>query len=425
MINRLIVNNKYLVILSSFLILIISSALTYFYIDRYAKKEKSVDEKSLDIERLRSLPYVSYVVDNPNPEKKGVTLYNRNLSCKGINIYTPYGMKEAYLMDMRGKILHTWSSKTPHGWQHVELDDYGNLFVIEGETVNINKTSVKLDWDSNTQWVSKNNHHHDLSISSNGDIYALTKSKRYISYASQTIPILDNAITVLAPDGKVKSSISIYDLLASEKMLPKGKLIKIIKKIKNKSQKKGRRLKMSIKLGFDIFHTNTIEVIERDIGVAKKGDILICVNRLNLIVIVDIERKKVIWTWGPGIIDKVHMPTVLENGNILIFDNGKNRGYSRVIELNPITEKIEWEYKSDPPELFFSSSRGSAQKLSNNNVLITECNKGHVFEVTKDGKIVWDFYNPAKDKETNRRLAIYRMMRITDPENHHKLKGLK
>ncbi|MBA7482180.1 hypothetical protein ES707_17662 [subsurface metagenome] len=418
-------NKKYLIILSLFLVLIISLVLTHSYIGRYIIKEKSAEEESSDIERLISLPYLSGVTEDPAPEKMGVTLYNRDLSYRGINVFTPYAMKETHLMDMMGEILHTWSSDTPHGWQYSELDNESNLFVIEGEYAHTFKTLVKLDWDSNVQWVSKNNHHHDFAFSSSGDMYVLTKGKRYVSFMSQEIPIRDNTITVLTPDpdGKVKSSISIYDLLASEGMLPK-RILAGVKKRYSRSRR-NKKINKGIKHGFDVFHTNTIEVIERDIGVANKGNILIFINKIDLAAIVDIEREKVIWTWGPGIVNRAHMPTVLENGNILILDNGRSRRYSRVIELNPITKKIEWEYKSDPPELFHSRFRGSAQKLPNNNVLITECDRGRVFEITRDGEIVWEFYNPKRDKKKDKRVAIYRMMRITDPENYPKLKGLQ
>ena len=101
----------------------------------------------------------------------------------------------------------------------------------------------------------------------------------------------------------------------------------------------------------------------------------------------------------------------------MIFDNGRERPYTRVIELNPVTEKIEWEYKGDPPQSFYSISRGGNQKLLNGNYLITESDKGHVFEVTRDGEIVWEFFNPDVTAigEENKRAAIYRMMRIELP----------
>ena len=48
---------------------------------------------------------------------------------------------------------------------------------------------------------------------------------------------------------------------------------------------------------------------------------------------------------------------------------------------------------------------------------VYKTDKGHVFEVTRDGEIVWEFFNPDVTAigEENKRAAIYRMMRIELP----------
>jgi hypothetical protein len=100
----------------------------------------------------------------------------------------------------------------------------------------------------------------------------------------------------------------------------------------------------------------------------------------------------------------------MENGNILIFDNGAFRNgesitYTRAIEVDRATKKIVWEYshntvKNLPPwilygdSFFFSSFISIAQRLPNGNTLITEGNKCRIFEVTKDLKIVWEYISP-------------------------------
>ena len=43
-----------------------------------------------------------------------------------------------------------------------------------------------------------------------------------------------------------------------------------------------------------------------------------------------------------------------DESKLLIYDNGNNRSFTRIVELNPLTKIIEWEYKSDPPEIFYS-----------------------------------------------------------------------
>ena len=79
----------------------------------------------------------------------------------------------------------------------------------------------------------------------------------------------------------------------------------------------------------------------------------------------------------------------------MIFDNGlKKRRYSKILEFSLQDQLINWEYKADPPQSFFSHKRGAVDILPNGNLLITESFKGRVFEYSPSGEIVWEFYNP-------------------------------
>ena len=130
------------------------------------------------------------------------------------------------------------------------------------------------------------------------------------------------------------------------------------------------------------------------------GDILFSARSLNMVCRIDKKTKKCIWKWGYKELAHQHDPTLLSNGNILIFDNGEHKAnfpkysYSRVIEYNPEKNRIEWEYKDDPPFAFFSSNQGGAQKLPNGNVLITDTMVGRIFEVTDKGEKVWEYLSP-------------------------------
>ena len=68
--------------------------------------------------------------------------------------------------------------------------------------------------------------------------------------------------------------------------------------------------------------------------------------------------------------------------------------HSRVIEVNPSTNEIEWEYKEKNHVDFFSDIASSAQRLPNGNTLICEATYGRFFEVTPSGEIVWEYINP-------------------------------
>jgi hypothetical protein len=95
--------------------------------------------------------------------------------------------------------------------------------------------------------------------------------------------------------------------------------------------------------------------------------------------------------------------------------NNTFRNYSRVIEFNPRTLDIVWEYSQPNPtadlngdgkylgneRFFFSFFISSAQRLQNGNTLITEGWTSRVFEVTRSGEVVWEFiangYQPLPD----------------------------
>lgn len=93
----------------------------------------------------------------------------------------------------------------------------------------------------------------------------------------------------------------------------------------------------------------------------------------------------------------------------MIFDNGWHKGSSRIVELDPRTEEIVWSYEPGPE--FFSRRGGMAQPLPNGNLLLTQQDAGRVFEITRQGEIVWDFWNPQHNRNSGQRLSIYRAWR--------------
>lgn len=378
------------------------------------------------IAALQSLPYLSYVVEEKAADKDGVVTYYQSLCNPGMNIYSSRGLRGAYLMDMSGNRSHIWLPKDSHSdWMYVTMDNEGDLLVsIEDITL------MRLDWDSQIQWETHFRSHHDIAIAENNDIYTLARKDELVFISGFLVPILNDYLVVLSPDGTTQKEVSLFNILKQE--IPVDRILEmyagmivpqtlwgIIK------EKIGGRFIFNDDTGFDILHNNTLTIIDRNMnGLCKKGDILVAVRQLDLIGIVDIDQEQLLWSWGPGNLEKPHHPTLLENGNILIFDNGPKRGYSRLIELDPFTKEMIWQYEASPPTSFFSGVMGAAQRLPNGNTLITESSKGRVFEITKDGEIVWEFYNPDRH-EDGKRATIYRMMRITDPENYSKLEGLQ
>jgi hypothetical protein len=94
------------------------------------------------------------------------------------------------------------------------------------------------------------------------------------------------------------------------------------------------------------------------------------------------------------------------------------RGFSRVLELDPLSLDIIWEYTAREAGFrmpmyehrFYSSLVSSAQRLPNGNTLITEGVDGRIFEITRDNEIVWEYVNPICLKELTS--LVYRAYKV-------------
>jgi hypothetical protein len=382
------------------------------------------------MKQLESLGYIGWVPadEEKDIKKMGVTQHNPELAFKGMNLYNSNLEPKAYLIDMDGKLVHKWATKTSkyNRWQHIEYYNNGDLLVLV-----MDEMLVQLDWDSKVKWKRSMRVHHDISVAKDEKKYVLTRRDELVFWHGIPVPILSDYVTILSPDGDIIKKIYLYDLVKDR--VPLHRIIDIYQWIlKRKTLQKLFERKSELNYicehadSFDILHSNSIQVLDRDIeGFGKKGDCLVSIREVDLVGVLNTEKEEFVWTWGPGQLDRQHHPTLLDNGNVLIYDNGHNREFTRIVELNPLTKKIEWEYKGDPKESFFSRKRGCNQRLPNGNTLITESDKGHVFEITKDGEIVWDFYNPHIKPENQGRGTIYRMMRISDPPKYPQLEMLK
>lgn len=172
----------------------------------------------------------------------------------------------------------------------------------------------------------------------------------------------------------------------------------------------------------------------------------------NIIAVISRETGKIVWQIGPDynqtrelremgwIIGQHHahmIPRGLPGeGNILVFDNGgwagygapnpgsrtgvnnALRDYSRVIEFDPTTLKIAWQYTPAEAGLvmpvdgnrFYSPFISSAQRLPNGNTLITEGSGGRIFEITPEHELVWEYISPYWGKITKINM-VYRSYR--------------
>jgi hypothetical protein len=236
---------------------------------------------------------------------------------------------------------------------------------------------IKLDRASNLVWSHAGREHHDLFVDDEGRAHVLTRRERTEhDRLDLEGPIEEDFVTVLSADGRVEGELSVLDAFLESDY--------------------ASLLALSRRQG-DILHTNTIELMdgrfEARHPLYAAGNILISVPRLNTIAVIDPQRRTVVWALT-GLWRFQHQPTVLDDGNLLVFDNTGNQGDSKVVELDPLTQEVVWAYRGSAERRFSSYFLGSSQRLPNGNTLITESTAGRAFEVTREGEVVWEYVNP-------------------------------
>jgi hypothetical protein len=344
------------------------------------------EEQAREIERLSSIGYLSG--SNPAPEAAGVLRHDPQRCYEGLNFYTSGHFAGAVLMDMDGSVLHewrydfldAWPSETQRAkqdgaeyWRWAHLFENGDVLAIfEGIGL------IKVDRNSKLLWKHLGGEHHDLAVADDGSIYTLTRRAHMVPEINSRMPILEDFVTILDKDGNPIREFSIIDAFENSPFsaAPEAR---------------------DIPARGDVYHTNAIEILDGSLAdvipAFKRGNLLLSMRQLSTIAVVDIETEQVVWV-AAGLWCEQHDPEMLDNGNIMVFDNKGANGRSRVVEFDPVTRELEWTYGGDQQTDFFTQMCGANHRLPNGNTLITESDYGRAFEVTPDREIVWEYVNP-------------------------------
>ncbi len=367
--------------------------------------ENLTDEQREEIEQLEALGYTDGV--HEAPDLMGVTRHQSDKTSGQYNLFTSAHSATAQLIDMQGKVLHEWSypfskvwpdypkqDQLSTFWRRNYLFENGDLLAIyEGLGI------IKVDKDSNLLWASGIRAHHDMQVMPDGSIYILSREANMVPRVNKNKAVLEDFVTVLGSDGEVKKSISL--LVAMEK------------------SKYGKLWNKKTNWDGDLFHTNSIKVLDGKFAhknpAFAEGNILVSMLLPSLVGILDPSQEKFIWV-KRGPYKFQHDPRVLENGNVQIFDNqGAGKETSRVLEMDPETWKPVWEFTGSDSQPFYSETCGLAQRLLNGNTLITESDFGRAFEITSEGEMVWEFYNPFRAGDEDQYIAtMMEMYRLPD-----------
>ncbi len=372
----------------------------------------------------------------PSVFPTGVTRYDPKLAYNSYVIFAAPDHK-THLIDMDGNEVHRWdyagfpsllldpaltNGARGHVLVQLSTDERQGAGVVPHMPAEFrNRTIGELDWDGKTVWQwgedapgGAARQHHDWHRLANGDTLVLVNTLHPIP-GFKLPKILDDVVYEVSPAGKI-----VWQWAASEHLDEIGFTDDQLKLVRASASP-------------DYFHVNDMTPLGAnrwfDAGDARfaPDNILIDSRNANFIAIIDKKTGKIVWTLGPNLpkaneaplpraVDQIsgqhdaHLiePGLPGAGNLIVFDNQGEGGYppaplgvnsgSRVLEIDPEKKEIVWQYTAEssgsPGWAFFSSFISSARRLPNGNTLIDEGMNGRFFQVTPEGKIVWEYVNP-------------------------------
>jgi len=346
-------------------------------------------------------------INDPAQVQPGYVIFNANSG-------------ESFAVSTDGVFVRTWVSPDPLRplLGYTEPLDGGTLLAYvsdgfkPGCSVNCGDRIVEMDTAGDIVWEYTDTEgrflHHDFERLSNGNTMILC-SRELDAPDISDIPIIDDCLVEVDQGGNVvwqwqtANHIDEIGFSAAERQLISD-------------------------AGGDWAHANGAGVIPDDTSNPdprfRPGNVFIQFQGANLLIVIDKDTKEIVWSLKDVAIAPHGMNFMTDNmpsrGDFLVFDNGSRSGYppiartwSRVLEIDPTDDSIQFEYNagvSGSSQLwsFYSHFKGAAQRLPNGNTMITEGSSGRVFEVNPAGNIVWEFVNPV-DVSGN---DVYRAVKV-------------
>jgi hypothetical protein len=412
----------------------------------------------------------------------GTTIYNPEQCWNGYTLF-PATLSEgklagAVLIDMNGNVVNQWegldglpNKMLPGGYIMGSTGQVGVQDMIDvvqcdwdGEIVwKFYKYALVGDSGRKPEWIARQ--HHDYQREGNPVGYYVPGMDPLIDRGNTHIlchkelenpkisdkPLLDDAIIEVTWDGMI-----VWEWICSDHFDEMG-----FDDEAKSTIKRNPSLRTSTggqKVG-DWTHMNSMSLLGPnkwfDAGDKRfaPGNIIWSGRNTNIIAIVDKATSKIVWQVGPDftateelrklkqIVGQHHAHIIPKGlpgeGNILVFDNGGGAGYgapnpsaltgtrnavrdySRVLEFDPTTLAIVWQYTPNEAgfiipmnaQMFYSSFVSAAQRLPNGNTLITEGAGGRILEVTPQHDIVWEYLSPYRHRTRNMNL-VYRAYRV-------------
>ncbi len=390
-----------------------------------------------------------------NPGQTVGLFLNTPKACSGYTLFAPKHRTMTYLINNEGQVVHQWTKCAYEPGQTVKLLENGHLlrccfthargFTQGGEGGRLEE----YDWDDNLVWefdyaTDKHMLHHDIAVLPNGNILALAVERRTVDEC-----VAAGFDARMLRDGELYPDYAIE--IAPER--PKGGRVvwewrvwdHLIQDGDSKKPNYGtisahpERVDVNCNGRPSPAFWNHMNCINYN---AKLDQVMLSVRGCNELWIIDHSTTTaeaagrsggkqgkggdLLYRWGnPAAYgrgderdrqffqqhDARWIPEgSLGAGNIMVYNNGLDRGYSSVAEIVPPVDANGrypmagnsaygpaapvWQYTAPNKTDFYSSEISGAQRLPNGNTLICAGVLGTFFEVTPQGENVWKYVNP-------------------------------
>lgn len=366
-----------------------------------AKDEEPESLTPSEMLELEALGYVDSAPVEEDPGPSRVVSRTEGCECDGYLLVTYPPIRMAELIDRDGRVVRKWQNLEDKNWERATFTPDGDVLVLSHETLveaengadDVNERLLsRMSWDGELLWRRPLPVHHQAFALPDGRITTLTSRPRFLPDRVETFGhqiMADNGVALMTPDGtEVLEERSIYDFLVSRPDLFRFR----VELLDDGSPSP------------DFLHINHAQwmpggELARKSPLFDAGNVLVTIRKQDVVAIFDFDRTQLLWVWGRGEVIGMHDAKLVDDGNVLIFDNrarndAEEGGWSRIVEVDPLTDEIVWQYRADPPEDFYSNSRGTVERMPSGNTLIASSNQGRIFEVTRDGEIVWDYRTP-------------------------------
>ena len=368
-------------------------------------------------------------------------LLNEPESFEGYTLFSPDSSGRAYLIDHHGRGVYAW----PSGDLFARLLDNGNV---------LSSNNTESDPNGDVVWKYRYLQHHDLLKLPNGNVLFLSREflpfEEAIALGADPDSLVCSNPTVVGPrvvearpTGTESAEIvwewSVFDHLIQD-FDPEKPNYGVVADHPERIDLNFALAEAPCKNNARWSHANALDYN------AELDQIMITIRHFSEIWVIDhsVDSKEaagsaggnagkggdLLYRWGNPRAYRAGTPADQRlffphaahwipkgspgAGNVLIFNNGSEypgfeRGYSSVNEIAlpsdgynyrrdtagayPPAEPV-WTYAADPPDAFYAPIRSNAQRLPNGNTLIVDGSSNRIFEVTRDGKVVWEVSYP-------------------------------